>query len=804
MPHDEQRRRYVTTVVEVEGREETKVVELPEVELPAWGTDADLGIVGRPVPRVDARDKVAGQARYTVDVARPGMLHAVMVRSAIPAGTVVELDLSEARRLPDVVDAIGLDEVPKLRVNGVQLFDRAVAYAGQPIAAICGETREAARQAAERVRVRYERAPHAVTFADAVADDAPRVRSAGNRSRGSPHVTERGDVERGLREAAVVVRGSFRTPSALHTAMEPHGAVAEWEGDRLTIWESTQGVFRVRDDVAAALSLPRSAVRVIKEHMGGGFGAKNSAGPPTFVAALLARRTGRPVRCVLDRHGEQVDTGHRPEARIHVTLGAAADGRLTAIVAESEVTMGVAGWEAPPTAILHELYACENVKTTDVFAWVHSQAMAAFRAPGHVEGAFALERAMDMLARELGLDPLELRLRNIPGRDQEKDRPYSSNTLELCLREGAQRFGWPTGERREVETDTDERSNAGVSDGMVGGEPRSGRIVGSGGGPADPSLATRIRGVGLAAQVWGAGGGPPAYATMRLNSDGTADVLSGTQDLGTGTRTILAQIGAEALGASVTDVRVVLGDTERTPYAGNSWGSMTTASVGPAVRAAGHEAREKLLEAAAEVFECHPDDLTIRESVIATRDGARHLTIGDVTKRLGNVMIMGHGSRGPNPHGVGLVSVGAQFAAVEVDVETGQVRVQRIVAVHDAGRIINPLLAASQLEGGIIQGLGFALYEERVVDRATGIPLNPGMHDYKIPTITDVPAIDASCLNLPDTAANDVGARGLAEPPIIPTAPAIANAVANALGVDLFELPLTPRRVLEAIRAAYI
>jgi xanthine dehydrogenase YagR molybdenum-binding subunit len=308
----------------------------------------------------------------------------------------------------------------------------------------------------------------------------------------------------------------------------------------------------------------------------------------------------------------------------------------------------------------------------------------------------------------------------------------------------------------------------------------------------------------VAGQTWGAGGGPPAYASLRLNSDGTADVFSGTQDLGTGARTVLTQIGAEALGARFEDVRVVLGDTERTPYAGNSWGSMTTASVGPAVRMAGEEARAKLLEAAAEIIECHPSDLTARAGVISTRDGARRLTFGEVTKRLGNVMIMGHGSRGPNPRGVGLVSVGAQFAEVEVDPETGQVRVLRVVAVHEAGRVINPLLAQSQLEGGIIQGLGYALFEDRIVDRATGIPLNPGMHDYKIPTIADIPTIDASCLATTDTQANHVGARGLAEPPIIPTAPAIANAVANALGVEVQELPLTPRRVLEAIRAAYV
>jgi len=304
----------------------------------------------------------------------------------------------------------------------------------------------------------------------------------------------------------------------------------------------------------------------------------------------------------------------------------------------------------------------------------------------------------------------------------------------------------------------------------------------------------------VAACVWGAGGGPPAYATVRLNNDASVDVLSGTQDLGTGSRTVLAQVAAESLGARLADVRVILGDTERTPYAGNSWGSMTTASVGPAVRAAAEEAKQKLLEAASEMLECHVDDLVARDSTITTRDGARRMGFAEVTRKLGNVMIMGQGSRGPNPADVGLMSFGAHFVEVEVDVETGVVRVLRIVAAHDAGRIINPMLAESQLNGGILQGMGFALFEERHLDPHSGRPVNPSFHDYKIPTIADLPALDAFCVEGSDTLANHLGARGLAEPPIIPVAPAIANAVADALGIEVRELPLTPWRILTALR----
>jgi xanthine dehydrogenase YagR molybdenum-binding subunit len=313
----------------------------------------------------------------------------------------------------------------------------------------------------------------------------------------------------------------------------------------------------------------------------------------------------------------------------------------------------------------------------------------------------------------------------------------------------------------------------------------------------DPAVR---RGFGLAAQIWPAGGGPPAYATVRLHPDGTVDVLTGTQDLGTGARTILAQVAAEALGARVEDVRVILGDTERTPYAGNSWGSMTTASVAPAVRMAAEDARRRLLDAAAELLECRPDDLVVRNGMIDHRDCTKHVAIGEVTRRLGHVMLMGHGSRGPNPAGVGLMTFGVQFAEVEVNTRTGRVRVVRLVAAHDAGRVINPLLARSQLEGGILQGLGFALFEERLIDAALGLPLTVGLHDYKVPTMADVPVIDAFCVEAADPVANHVGARGLAEPPIIPTAPAIANAVSDALGAEVTEIPLTPWRVLGLVR----
>jgi xanthine dehydrogenase YagR molybdenum-binding subunit len=473
-----------------------------------------------------------------------------------------------------------------------------------------------------------------------------------------------------------------------------------------------------------------------------------------------------------------------------VTIAARRDGTLTAILLDAEIAMGVGGWFAGPGRIYTELYACPNLRVTETFVYTHTGAMASFRAPGHVEGAFGLECAMDALARELRMDPLELRRRNYATFDQEKNRRYSDKKLDLCYEEGAARFGW----RNRDEVGPGERASPDSPARSATKPPTA---------PRTPAGNRFRRGRGMASVAWGAGGGPPAYATVRMNPDGTIDVLTGSQDLGTGARTVLAQIAAEAIGADIRDVRTVLGDTERLPYTGNSWGSATTASVGPAVRMAAEDARRKILDAAAAMLDARVDDLRCRNSHVSARGapdaGARTVTFADIGEQLGDIMILGHGSRGPNPEKTAMLSFAAQFAEVEVDIETGIVRVTRIVAAQDSGRIINPRLAESQLEGGILQGIGFALFEERILDVPLGVPLNTTMHDYKIPTLADLPSIDAFFIPGSDVTANHTGAKGIAEPPIIGIAPAIANAVADAIGVEVTELPLTPWRVLGAL-----
>lgn len=753
-------RRFVSTTVEVEGRVETKIVERPAFEPSPWTAKTPLGIVGKRAPRADAHEKVTGRARYTVDIARPGMLHAAILRAPIAHGVLMRLDLAPARAIAGVRAVIAHGDVPKIELAGGALFEATIRYSGQPIAAVCADTPEIARRAVRAIAAGYRREPHAVTTGDALRSDAPPVHAKGN-LHGAPHVHTRGNAERAMRTAAVVVTREYRTAGQLHSAIEPHAAVAEWEGGRLTVWESTQGIFNTRDDLAGAFGLAQGQVRVLQQYMGGGFGAKNGASTAAYIAALLARAAQRRVRCVYDRAAEQSDAGHRPATVQRVSIGARKDGTLVAMTLDAEIDLGVGGWDGGPGAIFHELYACPNVHTVERFTYTHTGAMSSFRAPGHVEGAFALERAMDELARTLGIDPIGLRVKNFAKKNPRSGLPYSANHLAECYRDGAKRFGW--NKRAPVRT----------------GDVR--------------------RGFGVAAQTWGGGGGPPAYAQVRVNPDGSVDVLAGTQDLGTGSRTVFAQIAAEALGAKLDQVRVVLGDTERTPFTSNSWGSITMASVGPAVRMAAEDARMQLIEAAAGLIGVSPTRLEARGGTVRVKRGSRCLTFAQVGERLGNVLILGKGSRGPNPERTSLSTFGAQFAEVEVNVRTGVIRVLRIVASHDCGRIVNPTLAEGQLEGGIIQGLGYALFEEQVIDRDAGRPLAANLHDYKIPTHADIPRIDARFVNIADPKANHVGARGVGEPPIIPTAPAIANAVADALGVEVSELPLAPWRVLRAL-----
>jgi xanthine dehydrogenase YagR molybdenum-binding subunit len=530
-------------------------------------------------------------------------------------------------------------------------------------------------------------------------------------------------------------------------------------------------VWEVREQVAENLELPEHHVRVIKEYMGGGFGSKQIPWKHTVIAALLSKRTGRPVQLMLDREAENLAVGHRNATRHRVHLGAKRDGTLTAVCADITMDVGaysVGGEGSLVSGMYQRLYACPNVRTEQVGVHTHLGPSVAFRAPGYVEGAFALESAMDELARALDMDPLALRLRNYAEVDQKKEQPYSTpDSLRRCYERMAETFGW--------------------------------------GNLQTPSAQGPVRrGIGLAAHDWGGAGFPPAYAWVKLNRDGTADVVTATQDIGTGTRTSLAQIAAETLGLPLEQVSVHLGDTANGPYAPVSAGSATLPTLGPVVHMAAMEARQRLLEAAAALLEEAPTDLHVCQGIIRCEQQPElAVSVSDLTARLAPHMIQGWGSRHDNPQDQSVRTFGVQGAEVEVDTETGEVTLIRLVAAHDCGRIVNPLLVDSQVAGGVIQGIGFALSETRVVDAKHGIVLNANLEEYKVPTVADIPPITHAQVNLVDPAANAIGAKGIGEPPIVPTAPAIANAIFDAVGLRIRHAPLTRARLVAALSATH-
>ncbi len=754
--------KIIKTKTEFEGRVLEEYIVVEGEGLSAWEAQTPLQCVGKKTTRIDGPERATGKAVYTFDVQLPGMLYGKILRSPHPHARIKNINTQRAEKLPGVRAVLSYKNTPKISFRRQTfIFDEVVRYVGDEVACVIADDEEIAQDALELIEVEYEVLPFVLDPGEALQPNAPKIHPDGNLLGGQPEVYQRGDLAQGFAQADVVIERTFRTQCALHNCMEPHGSVAMWEGDTLTVWDSTQHIFGVREGLARLLGLPLHKVRVIKHYMGGGFGSKNNLGKYTVIAALAAKMTGRPVKIMLDRHEENLATGNRPASVQHVKIGAKRDGTLTALELKAIVTGGAyCLWPPSLGGPARELYACPNVRTEQYTVFTNTGPLSAFRAPGYVEGTFALESIMDELAKELGMDPLELRFKNYTEIDQTTGRPYSTKGLREAYERGAKLFRWP----KHAES--------------------SGRIC---------------RGFGMASQIWSGNGMPPAYAIVKINPDGTATVITGTQDIGTGTKTILAQIAAEELGFPLEKISVALGDTQMGLYAPLSAGSMTVASVGPAVRVAAHDARQQLLDVAAQVLEVPRDSLTIADGLLTNSALPKPVAVHEVLKNLENFMIIGRGAREPNPEDVTVNTFGAQFAEVTVDTETGEVRVERIVAVHDSGRVINPLTLSSQIEGGIIQGLGYALFEQRVVDRNTGIVVNDNLENYKLPTALDIPEIVFEMVDRPDPRANNLGAKGVGEPPIIPTAAAIANAVANALGVRIYELPLTREKILKAL-----
>lgn len=761
--------KVVKTKVEIEGRVHEETVIVDRDEPAAWEQGKEFTFVGKPLNRMDAYERVTGSARYTYDQHPAGMLSSATLRCPYPHARVVTLDTSAAEKLPGVRAILSANNAPDIPWYGghSKLFDTELRFAGEEVAVVAADDQDTARDALKLIQVEYEVLPYVVDLEQAALPGAPQIHPLGNVLKDKEgHAGEtysRGDIEAGFAEAVAVVDVTYRTPTQLHNALETHGCVASWEGDELTIWESTQYIFGVRGRVATALKMPLSKVRVISEYMGGGFGAKGQTLKLSVIASLLSKTTRRPVRMMLDRHEENLLSGNRGATVQHLKLGARSDGTLVAVDMDVLYNMGAYGmWAAAVAGPAQELYTCPNVRSSTLGVRTNLGSHSAFRAPGFVEGTTGLECAVDELCRKLGMDPIEFRKKNYAETDQVNKQNYTSKYLLECYDMAARMHR----EAGEV--------------------------------PLPDLPGTWQRGTGMATQCWSGGGGPPAHALVRINSDGTVEVLCGTQDIGTGVKTALSQIVAEELGVPLDSIRFRLGDTQKGPFAPASWGSITVPSVGPAVRSAAEDARRQLLDIASYFFEVPAAQLQMADGKITVEGRAESArTLQQLLEEVGDYMIVGKGFRGPNPTEP-IRTWGAQIADVAVNPASGQVRVLRVVAVHDVGRVLNPKGLHSQFYGGILQGMGYGLTEERKVDYSTGLVLNANLQDYKVPTMADVPQMLVDAVNIADTAANHVGSKGAGEPPIIPTAAAIVNAIRDATGVSVREIPVTARRFLEA------
>jgi xanthine dehydrogenase YagR molybdenum-binding subunit len=730
------------------------------------------GVVGKPLPRTDAYERVSGSAVYPSDVNFPDMLYGAILRCPHAHARVRGIDTSGAEKMPGV-RAVITSRTPGANVDWAyqrevktRLFPDLCRHEGEEVAAVAAETPYLAWDALETIRVNYEVLPYVADERKALEAGAPTIHEGGNQS-GQKQTYERGNVSKGFAEADVVLEETYRTESEIHTPMELHGCVAKWDGDRLTVWESTQGVYAVQTRIAEVLGLPLAKVRVIGHYMGGGFGSKLQAGKYTIIATLLARRTGRPVKLFLTREESYLCVGNRPPSNMKLKAGVRKDGTLTALEFSCLGTGGAypAGGVSLVDWLVKDLYLCPNVKTEMTDVYINAGPSRPFRAPGHPQGAWALEQMMDALAEAIGMDPLDLRLRNIPTLSQARDGSpaYTSSGLKECLEEGAKAFGWK--EARE-------KASARKGEGFV------------------------RRGVGVASALWAAGGGgPPSTVVVRLLSDGSANLNMGASDIGTGTKTVMAMVVSEELGVPAQKIQIEHADTGTTQYATPSGGSKTVPTEGPAVRAAALNVKQQLLEMAGKELNVDVSDLSLKEGeIISIKDPSKRIKVTSVTELKRRGVILGVGYRGPNPEKRVVNPFSAQFCEVEVNTETGEVRLVRFLGAHESGRVMNRLTFDNQVFGGITMGVGLAMTEARILDvNQTGKMVNKNWHDYKIPTAMDLPAEMTSLPIEPeDFLANTIGAKGLGEPVTIPTAAAIANAVYHATGIRVTSTPINP------------
>jgi xanthine dehydrogenase YagR molybdenum-binding subunit len=688
--------------------------------------------VGTPLDRIEARDKVTGQALYAYEHTAHSPLYAEPVQAQIALGRVRSIDPAETLAQPGVITVISHANAPRLEpvADGeLALFqsDR-VSYRGQFVAAVVADSPESAREGQRLLRIEYEQEPHDVEL----RADHPKLYTPEKVNPNFPAETSQGDVEAALAAAQVVVDETYITPAFHNNAMEPHASVAAWESGNLTVYDSNQGAPTARDTLAQVFGLPPERVRVISNHVGGGFGSKGTPRPQLVLAALAAQLVERPVKVAVTRQQMFATVGYRTPTIQRLRLGASADGVLDAISHEVvEQTSTVREFAEQTAVVTRLMYAAPHRLTTHRVAALDVPTPSWMRAPGECPGMYALESAMDELAIACAVDPVELRIRNEPETEPETGKQFSSRNVVACLREGAERFGW---------ADRDPTPAA----------RREGRwLVGS--GMASSTYPARRR---------------PSQAIARAEPDGGFTVRIGAADIGTGARTALTQIAADALGIEPERVHMEIGDSAL-PTAMLAGGSMGTASWGSAV--------VRACEALLAKLEPSGDGAIPAEGVEAEADTSEEIERDEDLSRN---------------------AFGAQFAEVRVDADSGEVRVARMLGVFAAGHIINPKTARSQFIGGMTMGIGMALHEESIMDLEFGDYLNRDLAQYHVPACADILDVEAHWIDEDDPKLNPMGSKGIGEIGIVGTAAAVANAVHHATGIRVRDLPIRLDRLI--------
>jgi len=694
-----------------------------------WGKNDQHRLLNKRTPRVDGPQKVTGAAVFSDDVRLPGMLYARILRAPHARAHVSNVNLAPALKMPGVVVAM------KARPT--------VFYEGTPVAAVAAVSPEIAEDAIHAIEVKYEVLPHVVKTDDAIQVGAPAVyphdQEVKNNTRADPAEGDADAVNAAFKDCPAVVEAEYRTPTIHHCCLEPHGMIVDYRGgDTATVYASTQGVFSVVGDAAAQLEIPQSCVTVITQHMGGGFGSKLHFGVEGQLACRLAKEANVPVKLMLTRHDEFLMAGNRSGSWQKIKAGAASDGKLQAMLAVQYRLGGIGnGTQAPQPFIYHVPLVYREM------ASIHTNvdSSRAMRAPGRPQASFAIECLLDELAYKLGIDPIEFRKSNVD------DTVYHRQ-----LDRAAKEVGW---ERRKA---------------VAGAWP-----------------GTLKRGFGCACTAWGGGGGPLCIVHVAITRDGAVTASVGSQDLGTGTRTYVRAIVAEELGLQLDDVTEKIGDSSLGP-ANASGGSITTASLSPAVKDAAANARLEFAKLIAPILSAKPEQVSFSSGQVIAN--GKSIPWKQTCAVLPAAGISARVQWQANLASIG--THGAVCAEVEVDVETGRVQPIRMVHIQDLGLPLNRLAIESQINGGMIQGLGMALFEGRVMDGPLGVMLNPNFEDYKLPGCLEMPEL----VPIIDDQDDREAVVGMGEPPVIPGAAAIANAVFNACGVRVRDLPITPDKIL--------